>query len=659
MVACSSPAAAAAATAGSCGSLGETTGETVGPSQPLSLDITLTAHSLGEQNGLKHRDFRRYRAYLSRRLARLRQQMDLKQGRYRYAPKPLPDNINDTRYLLVVLLQAERAWAYGMQLKSDNASAAAPSEKLRAHSVRRFSKALVYAKQLEALCKGFAAQTSQSPSAAAADAATPEAAAAADGAAATPAVTSPPAAPEGAGIPLCDGKTCLDASAYRYHMQSVVQQEKEEWAVAAATLQQLQQVYVQLKRLSSTQPELETLYKTKIEALDPLLRLCNFHSGDLRAAAGQQQHAASGISRDTAAAAGAPENSSSSSTGCFAIWRGQPIHPKKEKARAAVAAALANWEDKQLLSIETLRSLAAAAAADMKAAAPALTERDAQGWAEQYGEASARFRGCVEIIHAEMMAEPEEASWLQVQGLCVDMSRSVEVERDALMLLRCLLSLAATDADLRGAREVAKAHEGFRFSNLLLQGLERMQGEETLPDSRRPQIQRWFQVAKDSRATCLATAIACEGTLAEAFVLSRSVSTRQVLLTLQAELRGDPHERIDLLLASIQKVTAVAVGQRECRYLCALLRQTRDLQSPASGGAATAEETEGVLETPAQRRLNSTVGRLLLPSPSAVPCKPHLFDLAISSLSPPDLSAKTAGASRAGLGGLLKSLWRR
>ncbi|CDJ43069.1 signal recognition particle, putative [Eimeria tenella] len=618
---------------------------------PLALEITQTAHLLGEQNGLRHQDFCRYRKYLSRKLGRLRQQLDAKNGRHRYTPKPLPDNIQDERYLLLLLVQAERAWAYGMQLKSDNANSVTPNAKLRAHSIRRFAKAVSYAHQLEALCKGPRGAPKSSSEAPAAAAAGP-AGEAADAAAPTA------AAEEEERGPLCDGKTCLDALAYRCFMESVLQQEKEQWTAAANTLQQLQQVYVQLKHLSSTQPELEKLYKAKLEALDPLLRLCVFHSGDIRAAALQQQQQRAADRKKQAAAAAAAAADGSSSSG-VATWRDAPVSPKKDKPRAAIAAALANWEQQQLLSVETLRAVAAAEAADIKAAAPALMERDAQGWAEQYGEASARFRGCVELIHRELMAEPEEVSWLQCQGFCMDMSRCLEVERDALMLLRCLLSLAATDADLKGGRELARAQEGFRFASLLLQGLERMQGEETLPEDRGPQLQRWVQVAKDSKATCLATAIACGGSLAEAFVLARAVSTRQVPLTLKPELAEDPHERIDLLLAAIYRVTAVAVGQRVCRYLCALLRQTQNLQSSAPCAATTREAMGESAETSVQKQLNSTVGRLLLPAAEPIACKPHLFDLAISSLKPPDLSKKTGTSTGRRLGGLLKSLWGR
>ncbi|KAL8436351.1 hypothetical protein Efla_005977 [Eimeria flavescens] len=582
-------AAAAAAEAGAAGAAAA-----AGCERVLSLDIAATAHALGEANGVRHRDYRRYRLYLTRRLWRLRGQTDLKQGRHKYAAKPLPDCINDERWAGVAAFScaaaavsfravavtaaaaaalsfaaaaalsfaaaasvsvaaaaavsflaayavalaaaaaalypmlsssAERAWSYGMQLKSDNASAPTQSAKLRAHSIRRFAKALRYARQLEALCKG------QEPAAAAAAAAAGEAG-------------------EKTETPLCDGKTCLDAAAYRCSLEAVLQQEKEQWAAAAATLQQLQQLYMQLKRLSSTQPEREAFYRSKLAGLEPQLRLSLFHSGGVHAAAAKPQQ--QGTVSSSKAAAAAAADAASSSSQCIAIWRGAPVDPKTEKPRAAVLAALSNWREKQLLPVETLRLLAAAAAADMKSAAPALTDSDAQGWAEQYGDAAARFRGCVELIHKEMLANPEDSSWLHVEGYCLDMSRCLEVERDALMLLRCLLSLGSPDAKMRGTGELSAAHEGFRFASLLLQGLERMQGEETLPESRRAQLQRWIQAVKDGKATCLATAIACDGSLAEAFVLARAVSTRQVLRAPQAELRDDPHERIDLLSAAIQ-----------------------------------------------------------------------------------------------------------
>ena len=63
----------------------------------LSLNISLTAHALGEANGIKHSDFTRYRLYLSRKLSRLRQQLNIKHGRSKYTPKPLPDCIQDNR----------------------------------------------------------------------------------------------------------------------------------------------------------------------------------------------------------------------------------------------------------------------------------------------------------------------------------------------------------------------------------------------------------------------------------------------------------------------------------------------------------------------------------------------------------------------------------
>ncbi|CDI76166.1 signal recognition particle, putative [Eimeria acervulina] len=484
-------------------------------------------------------------------------------------------------FLLLLLLQAERAWAYGMQLKSDNANTLTPNASLRAHSIRRFSKAVFYARQLEAICKSQPAKETQEAAAAAAAAAGTQSGEAAGTAAAASAAD---AAAEGTGKTLCDGKTCLDAAAYRCFMESVLLQEKQQWAAAATTLQQLQQLYIQLKHLSSTQPESEQLYKKKLEALEPLLRLCVFHSGDIRAAALQQhqQQQQAGDSKKRAAAAAAAASSSSSNSGCVAVWRGVPVHPKREKPRAAIAAALANWQQQQLLPVETLRALAAAAAAataaaDITAAAPALMERDAQGWAEQYGEASARFRGCVELIHKELMAEPEEASWLQAQALLLltvgraaaaaptvaaaasvvagaavasgKGTRELLLGRHMLLHERHLLLLpaVAAAADLKGGREQSRAQEGYRFASLLLQGLERMQGEDSLPDDRRPQLQRWVQVAKDSKYVQQQQQQQQPQQQQHqqqhqqqevVWVLARAVSTRQATWALKADVRG-------------------------------------------------------------------------------------------------------------------------
>lgn len=55
----------------------------------------------------------------------------------------------DDRYLLIPLMQAERAWGHAMQLRQE----ANTEPRKRFHLVQRLRKATVYALQLQKLCE--------------------------------------------------------------------------------------------------------------------------------------------------------------------------------------------------------------------------------------------------------------------------------------------------------------------------------------------------------------------------------------------------------------------------------------------------------------------------------------------------------------------------
>jgi signal recognition particle subunit SRP68 len=57
------------------------------------------------------------------------------------------DEINDSKYLLIPLFQAERAWAYAMQLKQDVNS----NLRKKFHLINRLKKAMKFANDLERL----------------------------------------------------------------------------------------------------------------------------------------------------------------------------------------------------------------------------------------------------------------------------------------------------------------------------------------------------------------------------------------------------------------------------------------------------------------------------------------------------------------------------
>ena len=91
---------------------------------PLSLALVLllvleTVKAAQAQNGLRHRDFQRYRQYCARRLRRLRKSVKFLHGKGKafVGKKVDAETATEARHLYLPLYNAERAWGYAMQLK--------------------------------------------------------------------------------------------------------------------------------------------------------------------------------------------------------------------------------------------------------------------------------------------------------------------------------------------------------------------------------------------------------------------------------------------------------------------------------------------------------------------------------------------------------------
>jgi signal recognition particle subunit SRP68 len=102
-----------------------------------------------QQHGLRHGDHDRYRSYCSRRLHRLRKTLNFKCGNTRRFQRRevTVDDLNDGKFLLIPLFQAERAWAYSMQLKQE----ANTDPRKRFHLINRLRKAVKWSNELELL----------------------------------------------------------------------------------------------------------------------------------------------------------------------------------------------------------------------------------------------------------------------------------------------------------------------------------------------------------------------------------------------------------------------------------------------------------------------------------------------------------------------------
>merc|ERR1719375_2272226 len=118
--------------------------------EPFDFPILPLISTAQSQNGLRHHDHHRYRKYCYRRLQRIRKGLKFHHGRGRYKAAPLTEFYVDPKFLYIPLVAAERAWAYGMQIKSDNATSSHVSARSRAHAMRRFGKAVTQAEELKA-----------------------------------------------------------------------------------------------------------------------------------------------------------------------------------------------------------------------------------------------------------------------------------------------------------------------------------------------------------------------------------------------------------------------------------------------------------------------------------------------------------------------------
>jgi len=93
------------------------------------------------------------RLFCARRLRTLYKTLKFLHGKGRYQKKKLEVGmITDSRWLMIPLISAERAWAQAMEIKKDNEDRPLPHK--RHHSIRRLTKASAWAAELARFAAG-------------------------------------------------------------------------------------------------------------------------------------------------------------------------------------------------------------------------------------------------------------------------------------------------------------------------------------------------------------------------------------------------------------------------------------------------------------------------------------------------------------------------
>ncbi|XP_051568035.1 signal recognition particle subunit SRP68 [Myxocyprinus asiaticus] len=199
----------------------------------LGLEILQIIKDSQQQHGLRHGDYQRYRGYCARRLRRLRKTLGFKMGnRHKFTGKKVTvEMLSDNRYLLLGLMEAERAWSYAMQLKQE----ANTEPRKRFHLLARLRKAAKHGEQLEKLCES----------------------------------------------PRVDAKTKLEAQAYTAYLTGMVQFEMQEWKSAMEAFNKCKTIYEKLA--SAFTEEQAVLYHQRVEEISPNIRYCAYNIGDQNA----------------------------------------------------------------------------------------------------------------------------------------------------------------------------------------------------------------------------------------------------------------------------------------------------------------------------------------------------------------------------------------
>lgn len=211
----------------------------------LTLEVLKVIKEAQAQHGLKHSDYHRYRGYCKRRIHRLRRSLGFVQAtgnktKSTYQLKKITNELvlenlkgkkDPIRFLLIVLMAAERCWAYAMALKQE----ANTEHRKRFHLVRRLAKATMYARILNGLCN-------KEPN-------------------------------------KCDARTKLEVEAYLCYMRGIFNFETEKWKAASYYLGKAQAIYIKLCEAISDE-EVCLIYQQRVEELKPTLRFCSFNLGE-------------------------------------------------------------------------------------------------------------------------------------------------------------------------------------------------------------------------------------------------------------------------------------------------------------------------------------------------------------------------------------------
>ncbi|KAH0629516.1 hypothetical protein JD844_011621 [Phrynosoma platyrhinos] len=296
-------------------------GDGLGDSLGLEIKVSITSTSVlqivkesQQQHGLRHGDFQRYRSAGVGEVGAghvilllcLTSALDFRPyvgAEAEQANLLLPIM---SRYLLLILMDAERAWSYAMQLKQE----ANTEPRKRFHLLSRLRKAVKHAEELERLCESNRV----------------------------------------------DAKTKLEAQAYTAYLTGMLRFEHQKWKAAMEAFNKCKTIYEKLA--SAFTDEQAILYNQRVEEISPNIRYCAYNIGDQSAISELMQMrlrsgGSEGLVAEKLEALITQTRAKQAATMSEVEWRGRTVPVKIDKVRifllglADTEAAIAQAEEEE------------------------------------------------------------------------------------------------------------------------------------------------------------------------------------------------------------------------------------------------------------------------------------------------------------------------
>ncbi|XP_060620625.2 signal recognition particle subunit SRP68 [Anolis sagrei] len=567
----------------------------------LGLEILQIVKESQQQHGLRHGDFQRYRGYCSRRLRRLRKTLNFKMGnRHKFTGKKVTEELlSDNRYLLLILMDAERAWSYAMQLKQE----ANTEPRKRFHLLSRLRKAVKHAEELERLCESNRV----------------------------------------------DAKTKLEAQAYTAYLTGMLRFERQEWKAAMEAFNKCKTIYEKLA--SAFTEEQAILYNQRVEEISPNIRYCAYNIGDQSAISELMQMrlrsgGTEGLVAEKLEALITQTRAKQAATMSEVEWRGRTVPVKIDKVRifllglADTEAAIAQTEEE-----ETKERLFESLLSECRDAIQAVREelKPDQKQRDHSLEADSGKVTNIQYLH----------SYLTYIKLSTAIKRN---ESMAKALQKALLQQQQPLEE--DGKRTPRPQDLIRLYDIILQNLAELPQLPGLEEDKNflKEIGIKTLVYKAYRCFFIAQSYVLVKKWSEALVLYERVLKYANEVQAQAGTYENSLKELPDVQELITQVNAEKFSLQAAAILDADDSHETESPSQVKDGKPLSERFETFCLDPS---LVSKQARLVHfpPDFQPIPCKPLFFDLALNHVTLPPLEDKVEQKSKSGLTGYIKGIF--